>query len=395
MSNNTRTRHAYVAFYPSDWLAGVSGLPRVAISIYFDICLYNWDKARPMPRSNFDMITMDMMQEAQGIVEMLIDFGKIKVDEKGALFSERAISEGEKALKLWEAKSKGGRNRQSTVKRTVNKTVPKSAEKSAETIKDQSSSTGGIEKETEREKETDKKEVSSTLPKNVVVVDDSLVDSDDEAASRLQAVQAKTDLIRAHMLNIPTAWNTMALSHGLTEITTVSDKRGELMRQVLLKHDLDTVLDVIRTIPESPFLLGANDKMGPVRFDWAMKNFDELLDGSFHPDGEKKNLKPVPVQKPVRHVEAEGEIGGKVRASLIKSMGDDAFAWKYRGMEFHQNGNKLVVAAISSGMAQDLVIAQKARLLAVAKEFGLSDVTHSSLAAIKKDTNELDEVMEG
>ena len=44
----TKTRHAYVRLYPSDWLAGVSYLPPTAEWVYLQICLFNWDKAESL-----------------------------------------------------------------------------------------------------------------------------------------------------------------------------------------------------------------------------------------------------------------------------------------------------------------------------------------------------------
>ena len=102
-------RHSYVQFYPSDWIAGTYRLPRVTRSIYFDICLFNWDRAQPCPPDEVAMMVADLADGAAQ-VETLIKIGKLIRDASGGIYSARALAEARRAFDLWEKKSKGGKN---------------------------------------------------------------------------------------------------------------------------------------------------------------------------------------------------------------------------------------------------------------------------------------------
>jgi hypothetical protein len=70
-------RHSYVAFYPSDWLAGVARMSRKHRSVYFDVCCYNWDQNRPCPEAHLAVMLGDM-KDWRVIVDELVAIGKLE-----------------------------------------------------------------------------------------------------------------------------------------------------------------------------------------------------------------------------------------------------------------------------------------------------------------------------
>jgi hypothetical protein len=91
-----RKRHSYIEFYPSDWIAGTSRMPFTHRAVYFEVCLYNWDKVAAVPLDGLALILADV-PDWQGIVETLIRVGKLRRARGGAVYNERAISAGRTA----------------------------------------------------------------------------------------------------------------------------------------------------------------------------------------------------------------------------------------------------------------------------------------------------------
>jgi hypothetical protein len=113
-------RHSYVRLYPSDWIAGTARLNRILRSLYFDVCLYNWDYGEPLPKSAHAMM-FDDVPDWSAHIQALIDMGKLKRTKGGGLYSERALNEArssyerkviaiasgkEGAAKRWKTKDK-------------------------------------------------------------------------------------------------------------------------------------------------------------------------------------------------------------------------------------------------------------------------------------------------
>lgn len=101
-------RHSYVAFYTSDWLAGTARMTRLARSVYHDICLYNWDKNRHVPPGEVKLMLADL-PDGGDILEALIESETLHRDDRGGVYSIRAMVEAGKAFDLWERKSAGGK----------------------------------------------------------------------------------------------------------------------------------------------------------------------------------------------------------------------------------------------------------------------------------------------
>ena len=105
MSNG---RHSYVPFYPSDWIAGTARMSRLHRSVYFDLCCYIWDYARPVPLAELAIMLGDL-PDWQRYVEELVAAGKLLRGDDGSITNPRALVEAEKARDLHRRKSEGGR----------------------------------------------------------------------------------------------------------------------------------------------------------------------------------------------------------------------------------------------------------------------------------------------
>lgn len=104
----SKDRHSYVAFYPSDWIAGTARMTPMQEIVYFRICLFNWDKADPCPGGELPLM-LGAVQDWQSIVADLIAAGKLVGSLDGTVENPRAVSEARNAKDLWERKSKGGK----------------------------------------------------------------------------------------------------------------------------------------------------------------------------------------------------------------------------------------------------------------------------------------------
>ena len=103
-----QSRHSYVQFYPSDWIAGLAFMPPMAEWLYLQICLYNWDKREPLPHAQA-RLRLSRSPEWESDLDALIEAGKVVKTQSGGLFVERAMVEANRAFDLWERKSRGGK----------------------------------------------------------------------------------------------------------------------------------------------------------------------------------------------------------------------------------------------------------------------------------------------
>lgn len=99
-------RHSYVPFYPSDWMGGTARMGSLQRLVYFEICLFNWDRVAPCPPTELPLIFHDL-PDWQAILDTLVKAKKLILDDRG-YWNPRAIDVAEKAFELWRKKSKGG-----------------------------------------------------------------------------------------------------------------------------------------------------------------------------------------------------------------------------------------------------------------------------------------------
>jgi hypothetical protein len=249
-----RGRHSYIQFYPSDWLAGVGHLPRPVRSIYFDICLYTWDKVRPVPATTLKVMCSDV-DNGLAMVDFLVEEGKLLRDESGAVHSPRAMAEAQRSFDAWEAKSIGGRGGRATVK-----------EESSEHSSQDSSKHLPIEPEPEPEPEPDRK----------------VRKEEDSSISQLELNDETAPLL------IVQAWNTMAKGCKLSQAVRLTEERSKRLKARIEEHGAEAILGGIKVIPDSPFLIGKGDRGWKANFDWLLKPeaCAKLVEGTYHNEGE-------------------------------------------------------------------------------------------------------------
>lgn len=79
----------------------------------------------------------------------------------------------------------------------------------------------------------------------------------------------------------------MARTNGLKQIVKMTDERRKRLNARIAEHGVDAVIAAIRTIPESPFLMGGGDRGWKANFDWLLspKYCVKLIEGGYHGDG--------------------------------------------------------------------------------------------------------------
>lgn len=78
-------------FFPSDWIAGVSGLSAAERGVYVTLLAVMYDRGGPIPRDDARLARMCGLPKVgfSRAVEALLEVGKL-VEESGLLFNERA-----------------------------------------------------------------------------------------------------------------------------------------------------------------------------------------------------------------------------------------------------------------------------------------------------------------
>jgi hypothetical protein len=105
-------RHVSVQINLQAWEADTARMPRLIKAVYFDVCFHNWNHVEPMPVSEQSMVFADLWDQgdqAAGIIDVLVNAGKLIRGEDGSLYDERALEAGRTAARLYEIKSQGGK----------------------------------------------------------------------------------------------------------------------------------------------------------------------------------------------------------------------------------------------------------------------------------------------
>lgn len=103
----------------------------------------------------------------------------------------------------------------------------------------------------------------------------------DRGESRGERATKSVALCEANASLIIEAWNGL----GLTALKSITNTRLKLTKARIADHGLDTFIDTIISIKESPFLLGQNAKGWMITYDWLVKpnNFVKVLEGNYKP----------------------------------------------------------------------------------------------------------------
>ena len=373
---SARGRHSFIQFYMNDWLAGTARMSRIARSIYFDICVYSWDKAQPVPHAELFLMVSDIenQQQAEFLIKNMVDTGKLVENEDGSVYSPRALAEGERSLAAWKAKSQAGK------KRAANAASKATDEPKSSDVQDDSSNIaetkledGSIERERERERERE-----SSL-ENDDIIDDEKNFSDLELKR-----------------GIPDRWNAMALSNGLRQVIEMNKGRTAKLDKLVSKYGAEKINEVMDTIPNCSYMLGFGDDGWKVSFDWFTNsdNFVKVLEGAYQ-DEEPAKVEKTPPEpaKPPKIVAVhpdEGDLGKKVRAFLVEEIGQDKFRWIFSNVQFHQSDNNLAVVPETPAVnISDFMVNHGPILQDAAKHCGLNEawgMTHSKLKALQQHT---------
>lgn len=250
-------RHSYVAFYMDKWAAGTAGLPRLAESVYFQICRQIWDKARPVSMTMIDMMTSDLAPgQGRSIVDALIEMGKLVMTDDG-VSNPKALEEARRALELYQKKSRGGRAGSATT----------NAGKAA------AGSDGETPAETRPSTRLDKtslptEEEGEASPLLSASADDPDGEQPPEAD---EPDEDKPEPTTDDMQVIAKAWNEMALANGLAQISKMTEKRRTALRARIKDHGRAHILEAITRVPFRPFLMGQNDRGWKADIDWLLR----------------------------------------------------------------------------------------------------------------------------
>lgn len=84
-------------------------------------------------------------------------------------------------------------------------------------------------------------------------------------------------------------WNTVVKDTPVRGIQKLTPKRKAKIKSLVKEYGKQTVVDVIRKIPQTPFLLGGGSQGWVISFDWLIKgdNFLKVKEGNYD-DGNKK-----------------------------------------------------------------------------------------------------------
>ena len=100
-------------------------------------------------------------------------------------------------------------------------------------------------------------------------------------------------------------WNTLGLQQ-LVHLN-VSSRRGRMLCARIREYGVETVLEAIEKIRQSPFLRGQNGKNWVITFEWFVRpnNFSKVLEGNF--DDRSKASKPARAFVPTEFEEYSAE----------------------------------------------------------------------------------------
>lgn len=234
----SRQKHSFVPFYFDDWKGGTNHMTRLVRSVYFDLCLFTWDKMRAVPRATVKLMLADLGDQGAMIVDALVEDGSLVRNEDGSIYSPRALEEGQKAYRIWEGKSAGGRH----ARIKSDETKPQHRSKSAR----------------------------HTIPLPEPEPEDS-------SPSESSHFGAK---------DIVAGWNDMAASCGLPQVAKVTEERAKRLKARIEEHGAEPIVEAIKEIPETPFLLGENDRGWKANFDFLLvpRNCAKLIEGAYKRD---------------------------------------------------------------------------------------------------------------
>ena len=103
----------------------------------------------------------------------------------------------------------------------------------------------------------------------------------DRGESRGERATKSVALCEANASLIIDTWNRL----GLAALKSITNARLKLTKARIAEYGIDTFIDTVTSIKESPFLLGQNAKGWMITYDWLVKpnNFVKVLEGNYKP----------------------------------------------------------------------------------------------------------------
>lgn len=270
-----RGKHSYVPFYMDDWYGGTARMTRLVKSVYFDICLYTWDKAQPVPEAELMLMLDDLGPQGEQIVNMLVKSGRLERTVDGEVYSKRALVEAQKAFDLWQAKSGGGRRGSAAT----------NAAKGGDDTPDESRQQN--HNQTHNQNPTD--DIGGSAPLSSGDDDtggDAAAGAGEGEGEKPVKVVRKTYAVEP----IVNAWNDMAgRNKGIAGIRKLTEERRKKIRARLEDHTEAEMIEAIGLIPQRPFCMGQNDRKWFADIDFLLRpnTVTRILEGSAYMDGSK------------------------------------------------------------------------------------------------------------
>ena len=303
-------RHSYIAFYPSDWKGGTAQMTRTHRSVYFDICLYIWDYAKPCPEKALPLMLGDV-EDWRRYVDDLVAAEKLHRTPDGSLYATKALAEAKKAFDLWEKKSKGGK---SAAKKTNEDNGGKSDDSNPDESPDESPD---AEPEPDVKKPEDKSsvkkksaepetqpdptglpgenpdhagqpppenpekppETATNPPKTGLTAKAQAPPKSAENPGKPPVDRSGNDIVQA-----VAAWNALAAETGLPTVTKLTDdRRGKLKARLQDCGGLDGWIAALEKIRASPGLLGRTGGSWRANFDFVLREsgFVKIMEGNY------------------------------------------------------------------------------------------------------------------
>lgn len=213
-------RHSTIQFNSAEWLADTARMPRIVRSVYFDLCVYTWERVAPVPPSEVFLMTSDLPEgQGEAIIENLIQGEHLRRLSDGSVFSGKAMDEAIRAFNVWEAKSRGGRG---------GKALPTPEEQFRAAMQQVSPDPDFVPPPPPEE-----------LERQAPTEDDMR-----EAITRANGT-----------VEIAEAWNQLARKRGLKQIAKMTSERVSRLHARIAEHGADAIIEAIERLADNEIVL--------------------------------------------------------------------------------------------------------------------------------------------
>jgi hypothetical protein len=310
-----KPRHKKVQFNPEAWMGDTARMSRLVRSVYFDVCLFNWQKAEAMPEAELMMTLQDIGADGPGIVSLLIQTGKIVVSDDGgspAYYVAEALNEALQAADLFERKSGGGKKGAAKTNAVESDETLAAGETSppkvspndiysnplptppglganaplpiSDEIADTSANLAAAEPE--QETEPNAEEAARLAAERLRRKAER---RERRAAERLRRKAERRERRAADTTAIVTAWNAMAVTAKLARIAKLTDERRKKIGARLDEQTVEEIVEAINLIPQRSFCMGQNPRGWKADIDFLLRpnTVTKLLEGTAYTSGDE------------------------------------------------------------------------------------------------------------